>query len=162
MKCKWKAGFLLMGGLVFSSAPAMALTPLTTGGNWQLVFFRDAGTAADRVFSTQHCSTFTTTGLVSSEPTSGTWKSTGPFLGNVSVNLQGQWIQQGDHVTLFGYSVQATPIAVTMDGFFVAGNAGFMTGRYQNFGALGAAKETGAFYAQFYPTGTTPPTACPT
>jgi hypothetical protein len=152
MKYKWKIGCSLIGGLIFSSTPAMALPALN--GSWRITYYPDP----NRNLPVTYCVAFTTTaGSIAGEPLSGSWQqplAPGAAPG-ASPTWRGNWVQQGDQVKWWGNEGQyVTSHQGTLITSSAAGAApnGSMTGQFQFFpllgGTGGGATEVGAWSAQ--------------
>ena len=148
MKCKWKIGCSLIGSLVFSSTPAMALPELN--GSWQITYYPDP----NRNQPATYCVAFTTVaGSVVGEPLSGTWQEAP----GAAPTWRGNWIQQGDRVKWWG-SVTNIQYVTSHEGTLITSSpvgsapVGSMTGQYQFYSIAGgvgaAAPELGAWSAQ--------------
>jgi hypothetical protein len=90
MKIGWKSGLLLVGGIVFGVAPAMAVPDFT--GSWKFSFYL----GSNRIATTTQCVVFKATNNVLGQPKSGTWTSP-TFPG-----WKGQWIQEGALIHWYG------------------------------------------------------------
>lgn len=146
MKCKWKIGCSLIGSLVLSSTPAMALPALN--GSWRVTYFEDPARNAPQTF----CIAFTTVAnTIAGEPLSGTWVQPTGAPG-AAPTWRGNWVQQGDQVKWWGNEFN---FFSSHQGSLITSDAasGSMTGQYQWFqpviGSLPAgATSIGAWSAQ--------------
>lgn len=148
MKCKWKIGCSLIGGLVFSSTPAMALPALN--GSWRITYYQDPNRNAPATY----CVAFTTVAnSIAGELSSGTWQEAP----GAAPTWRGSWVQQGDQVKWWG-SVTNIQYITSHQGTLLTSSAagaaasGLMTGQYQFFstaGGVGASvPEVGVWSAQ--------------
>ena len=90
MKIGWKTGLLLLGGIVFGTAPAMAVPDFT--GSWKFSFYL----GPNRTPGATQCVVFKATNNVLGQPKSGTWTS--PTFSS----WKGQWIQEGALIHWYG------------------------------------------------------------
>ena len=151
MKCNWKVGYLLIGGLVFSSTPAMALPALN--GSWRITYYQDPNRNAPLTY----CVAFTTATaatFIAGEPLSGTWQQAP----GATPDWRGSWLQQGDLVKWWG-SANSNQYVTSHQGTVITSSApgaapnGLMTGQYQFYpiaggGPAGGGPEIGAWSAQ--------------
>ncbi|MFQ4140900.1 hypothetical protein [Chlorogloeopsis sp. ULAP02] len=114
-----KIGALLIGGLVFSAAPAMAAFP-TFSDRWLVTYWQDD----TRNQTLQACLNFTNNG--------GSFGATigGTFNSPTFANWTGSWVQQGDRVRWWGiYS--PTNTATSYEGTLI--NSNLATGYYLHY-----------------------------
>lgn len=131
MKRQWKAVGLMIGGIIFGSAPAMAAPDLN--GTWKLTFYSEP----NHTTGATQCLVFTKTGTVAGESNSGTWTSPS-FSG-----WKGQWIQEGDHVRFFGFS---GTVATSAHSALMASSTS-MSGEFDHFRSPGTVSSSGAWSA---------------
>ncbi|HEY9631791.1 MAG TPA: hypothetical protein V6D14_00190 [Coleofasciculaceae cyanobacterium] len=132
MKRQLKVASLLIGGLMFGSAPAMAAPDLS--GTWQVTFYSEPNHSGG---ATQ-CIVFTPTGKILSEPKSGTWQSPS-FSG-----WKGEWIQEGDYVRWYGFTT-GNLASDAHTGLMVSSTS--MRGEFETFVAPGKTSNSGAWSA---------------
>lgn len=90
MKLGWKTGLLLLGGIVFGAAPAIAVPDFT--GSWRFTFY----SGPNRTTAATQCVVFKATGNIAGQPKSGTWTS------STFSSWKGQWIQEGPVIHWYG------------------------------------------------------------
>ncbi|MDM9381671.1 hypothetical protein QUB80_13260 [Chlorogloeopsis sp. ULAP01] len=114
---------LLIGGLVFSAAPAMAQLP-TFSGPWVVKLWGDSTRAQVGI---DYCLAFTkVAGGVAGSPDGGTFTSR-----NIA-NWNGQWVQQGDRIRWWG--AIAKTVATNSEGTLI--NPNLATGYYLHYNLL--------------------------
>jgi hypothetical protein len=158
MKCNWKVGALLIGGLVFGATPAMAQTAPPPTGSWQITYYNDEDNRTTP--SSPFCIAFTTaTGGGAGVDPSGTWQATGLGGGNT---WQGSWRQKGDRLKWWGtyngstiqnYSTSHEGMLIT-NTTAAAAPTGYMAGQHQHYqiatpgGPAPNTRYIGAWWAQ--------------
>lgn len=132
MKCNWKVGPLLIGGLVFGATPAMAQIP-SPSGSWQVNYYSDQNnrTAPNGPW----CVVFTTAAnSVANAPLSGTWQVTNSPGGTT---WQGSWLQQGDRLKWWGNYSGVSNYSTSHEGMLITNSAaaatGYMAGQHQHY-----------------------------
>lgn len=145
-----KIGCSLIGGLLLSSTPAMALPAVN--GSWRITYYADPNRNAP---AQTYCVAFTTTAnSIANEPLSGTWQEAP----GAAPTWRGSWVQQGDRVKWWGsvtniqYVTSHQGTLITSSPTGTATPTGLMTGQYQFYsiqGGVGAAQpEVGTWSAQ--------------
>jgi hypothetical protein len=127
-----KAGLLVIGGLLLSAVPAMALPDLS--GSWKFTFYLEP----NHTTGATQCLVFTPTGRILSEAKSGTWTSP-TFSG-----WKGQWIQEGDRVRIVGFTSGGLATSEN-NGLLISANS--MSGEFDHFFSSTGYSSSGAWYA---------------
>jgi hypothetical protein len=132
MSLRWKAGFLLVGAMLFGAAPVMAAPDVV--GSWKVSFFAEPNHSG----GSTHCMTFKKTGGILGEPNSGTWQAV------TSPGWKGEWIQEGDYVRWYG--IQASGISShAHSGLLVSST--IMTGEFDTFTSAAKTSNSGTWSA---------------
>lgn len=142
MKCNWKVGYLLIGGLVFGATPAMALPTFT--GPWVVDYWQDDA----RGSAGTQCLNFTV-------DAAGVFGSRGGAFSSPSVSgWVGNWVQQGDRVRWWGRI--GNNYATSSEGTLI--NPNIMTGHYLHYPLPGSGfgPSIGTWSARPGTTGTAP------
>lgn len=116
MKCNWKVGALLIGGLVFGATPAMAVLP-TFSGPWVVSFYQDDA----RSLVARACLNFTGGGSIFGSPG-------GTFTSPTFSGWTGTWVQTGDRVRWWG---NLGSLSTSSEGTLI--NPALMTGYYLHY-----------------------------
>jgi hypothetical protein len=118
MNKSWKVGALLIGGLAFGAAPAMAAFP-TYSGPWVVNFWQDDNRASVGTV----CLNFTNSGSPPFGSSIG-----GTFNSPNVAGWNGSWVQQGDRIRWWG-SLGST--ATSSEGTLI--NPNLATGHYSHY-----------------------------